>query len=124
LPGRPAAKRKCLVCRGPIPQVDVGRPRLYCGRDCKRRADGAEREIPRLRILIADWSHIAPGRCDGWRAEIKQLERIIAARHELIPRTESIGVAIRDLRALAGRMRTDGSAHVDELEAIVAGMVL
>jgi hypothetical protein len=118
-----SAKRnetRCLVDGKPLPRVEIGRPRLYCSVECKRRADGAVREIARLRNLIPSWQAVGDtGRVATMRAEIRALERILAARHELIPRSEAIGATVRGLRALAGRMRAAGCDHVDELESLL-----
>lgn len=119
------AKRKapgCLVCGRPVPVVEIGRPRLYDTADCKRRADGAAREIDRLRALIPQWTGIQDWRVAEYRAEIRKLERIVAARHELTPRSETVAATVRALRGLAARMTIAGCEHAAELDALLAGL--
>lgn len=42
----------CPICRAPIPpQVGRGRPRVYCGASCKRRAANAARREHRRRLV-------------------------------------------------------------------------
>lgn len=113
--------RRCLVDGRPLPPTDRGRPRLYCSSECKRRADGAAREIDHLRGLIPQWRGISSTRVAGLQAEIRALERILAARRELVPRSESVAATVRALRALAARIAASDCEHAADLEALLAG---